>query len=207
MDKRRDPFRERPDPVRSGAQLHAWRTNEWLTDDDLTGPLVVLIHGFTSSSTSIAKIATHVHHSFPVAVFDYPSHKGIDRGAHDLSERLKRYSNTLSRTGLALVGHSMGGLVARYFARHADPALRVGLKGIATLCSPHGAARPARTRAARRRLFAMMLDFVERGAPVNPYTRSVNCRAARQLLGEDPDGLTAALLDADRTAPLQIPIL
>src|SRR5688572_12473249 len=123
----------RPDPLRTGPQLHAWRTGQWLTESDLSGPLVVFVHGFASSSASADKLAAYVDRTFPVAVFDYLSHEGIDRGGDDLSRRLVRFSSALARTQFALVGHSMGGLVAKWFARHADPSLRSSLRGLATL--------------------------------------------------------------------------
>lgn len=200
-------MRDRPDPLRAGPQLYLWRTGDRPGDENLNGPLVVFIHGFAASGAQLQRLASHVDSSFTVAMFDYTSYKGIDRGADDLSQLLARFSPVLAATGLALVGHSMGGLVAKQFARHADLALRRTLRGIATLCSPHGAAMPARAPHVRRRLLAMMLDLVEKDELPDPFARSLFCPAARQLLGEDPLHLIASLLEADDADPLDIPVL
>jgi pimeloyl-ACP methyl ester carboxylesterase len=193
-------MREAPDPLRSGPQLHAWRTGDWLAAEDLTGPLVVFIHGLAASSISVAKLAAHVSRTFPVAVFDYLSHEGIDRGADDLSRRLDRFSSRLATARFAIIGHSMGGLVARQFARHATERLRAALSGLATLGTPHGGARS-------RRWLAFLLDLVERDELPNPFARSLACPATRQLLGADSQALVTALLEADRSDPLKMPVL
>lgn len=195
-----------PDPLRSGPQLTSWRTKHWLADEDIVGPLVVFVHGFSASTAPLATLAEYIANRFAVAMFDYSSHAGVETGAADLSRRLQRFAVRLQDARFALIAHSMGGLVAKQFARSAANPLQSVLAGIATLGTPHGGIQ-GRGLAVRRRLVAMMLDaFEEDGAP-NPYARSWLCPAARQLIGTDSGAVVASLLDTDRSTPLNIPML
>ncbi len=195
------------DPLRSGPQLRAWRTGRWLTARDLTGPLVIFVHGFTATSVSISELASHVDAVYQVAVYDYVSHEGIDKAADDLAHRLERLAGRLDPTGFALIGHSMGGLVAKYFARHAPQLVREPLKGLATLGTPHGGTLRTGIATVKRRLLTLMLDLGERHDEPNPYLRSLISPAAKQLIGSDAHALLDRLLQADRLDPLPIPVL
>ena len=195
------------DALRSGPQLRAWSTQEWLTADDITGPLVILIHGLAATSAGLKSLATHVAKRYCVAVFDYASFEGIDRGADDLVARLKRFSPALAKHGLALIGHSMGGLVARHFLRFGPDELKAATKGLAALGSPHQAVASAADGRSRKRWLSILIDLMEKDEELDPFARHPACPAAKQLLALDERSLIHQLLDADRAEPPAIPML
>jgi pimeloyl-ACP methyl ester carboxylesterase len=196
-----------PDPERSGPQLHAWRTGQWLVEGDLAGPLVVLVHGLGSNSVPLNELAQYVARTYPVAVFNYAAHKGIASASDHLSQRLQRFAPALKRYRFAVIGHSMGGLVAKHFARHAAESLRVNLAGIATLGTPHSAVLPGGPILAKQQWLAILLSLFERDDFVDPYSTSMKSLAVQQLLGIDGDALLFKLLHADKSSPLLMPLL
>lgn len=190
------------DPIRSGAELVLSRTEAWLTPRDITSGLVVLIHGFTSHGRYMRTLAKFLEGwGFCSATFNYDSYYGIDQAATDLSNRLKPLHATLSTNGFALIAHSMGGLVARYFARHRPSVLESSLKGIVTLGTPH------QGTLADQRLVSAMLDWGEWLTLPHPYARSTLCRSSQQLTLQDPEQLVTTLNEQDRLDPPDTPQL
>jgi pimeloyl-ACP methyl ester carboxylesterase len=195
------------DALRSGPQLRAWRTQEWLTAEDIAGPLVVLVHGLAATSAGFQSLATHLSKRYAVAVFDYVSYEGIDRGAGDLAVRLKRFAPTLTQHGFALIGHSMGGLVAKHFVRLGPADLTSAAKGLATLGSPHRAVGPGADRRAQLQWLSILIDLMEKDDQLDPFARHPKSPAAKQLLGIDEQALVLKLLEADQKDPLHLPVL
>jgi pimeloyl-ACP methyl ester carboxylesterase len=77
-------------------------------------PLVVLIHGFNSTPARNAAILAPIRGAgFPSAVFTYPNDSDISESAACLSRALKGFAAAHPERRVALVTHSMGGLVAR----------------------------------------------------------------------------------------------
>lgn len=190
------------DVARTGADLLLSGTGHWLTPRDVTAPLVVLIHGFTSHGRYLQELARFIDgHGLCAATFNYDSYLGIDRGADDLVARLIPVAEPLRGHGLAFVGHSMGGLVARLAARRLAVPLRDALRGVVCLGTPH------RGALADHRWLDFMLDWAEALADPNPFARSPLCRAARQLTRQDPEALIDDLNGADSTSPLPHPML
>jgi len=75
----------------------------------------------------------------PLWAFTYPSFHRISKSGSELAQELAQLLSTDGLSGLIIVGHSMGGLVAREAAQQleADPATKGKLRGIITLGTPH----------------------------------------------------------------------
>jgi len=145
----------------------------------VTGPLVVLIHGFTANGDYLHDMATYCEgHGLISAIFQYDSYVGIDDAAEKLVQRLGAVAASVTKTGFSLVGHSMGGLVARTAAVELTPNLRTALKSVVTLGTPNQGTLS-------HRLVGHMLDWAENVAGPNPFARAVACRSSQQLTRTD----------------------
>jgi pimeloyl-ACP methyl ester carboxylesterase len=77
---------------------------------------VIFIHGFTAGPEYLDEFMRLFHQAgFGVFAFRYESYRGIDRAAGSLVSlmRLLDRGGVISRGKVVLIGHSMGGLVAR----------------------------------------------------------------------------------------------
>lgn len=87
---------------------------------------VVLIHGYQANSTLFDSFKEFLEKSgFPVECFDYESESGVANGAKELESFLAGMREKYSKKGIQikrfdLIGHSMGGLVARYYTCRPD---------------------------------------------------------------------------------------
>lgn len=108
------------------------------------GPVVVLIHGYNSRPEKLADLAAELRDPFPgpagegrtegrvrgsdkdriVLMFRYPNDGPAQESAKLLSKELTRLRKSHPETGIAIVAHSLGGLVAR--AAIEDPQLDPG---------------------------------------------------------------------------------
>jgi pimeloyl-ACP methyl ester carboxylesterase len=173
--------------VRSGAELVHAREARWVVSGDVSGPLVVFVHGFTAHGRYLSQLARYIgSQHYVAALFNYDSYLGIERAATDLEFLLEDLEDVLTRHGFVLVGHSMGGLVSRYFGEFSRSPCTSALRGIATLGTPHKGAMS-------RRLLHRMLDWADTVSAPNPFTRSVACIASRQLMDTTADGLIGQL--------------
>lgn len=173
--------------VQSGAELVHAREQRWLVPGDVSGPLVVFVHGFTAHGRYLAQLAGYVgSQNYVAALFNYDSYLGIERAANDLEFLLEGLDDVLGRYGFVLVGHSMGGLVSRHFAEYSRAQCRNALKGVATLGTPHKGA-------VSRRLVHRMLDWADAISVPNPFARSIACVASRQLIDTSANGLIAQM--------------
>lgn len=190
------------DVIRSGAELFNIDTGGWLVPLDIDRPLVVLVHGFTSHGHYLQRLAAHVRgHGFLVTLFNYDSYLGIDTAAAALRERLRILQAAVSSRGYALVAHSMGGLVARYFARIVRPPLLDALRGIALLGTPN------KGTLAGTQYISYMLDWSDYVSTVNPFARSRLCRSTVQMILGDEERLIESMNQADRARPVAISIM
>jgi pimeloyl-ACP methyl ester carboxylesterase len=83
--------------------------------------LVVLIHGYNSTSRSLEELRAELNHrGWPCAKFDYPNDGPIDESGRLLSEELRRFAADHPDQAVAIVAHSMGGLVARVAIENPD---------------------------------------------------------------------------------------
>ncbi len=89
-----------------------------LADDwqqaDARRPVVVEIHGFNSSPEKNRALVRSIHDAdYPCGLFAYPNDQPIRESAQLLSCELRRFAEAHPERRVALVCHSMGGLVAR----------------------------------------------------------------------------------------------
>ncbi len=88
-------------------------------------PLVLLVHGLQSSGDHMANLLVRQRSArMPCGVFDYPNDQPIPESARLLADELQRFRDSHPRRRVALLTHSMGGLVARAVVE--DPALDPG---------------------------------------------------------------------------------
>lgn len=84
-------------------------------------PLVVLVHGYNSNPLKNAAVMEPVREAgYPCATFAYPNDWEISESAARLSQRLKEIAAEHPGQRLAIVTHSMGGLVARACLENAE---------------------------------------------------------------------------------------
>jgi len=96
----------------------------WQQTDE-SKPLVIVIHGFNSSPLRFRKLVAALQKSqFVSGTFSYPDDQPIADSSQQLSNELKLLAAKHPRRTIALVTHSMGGLVSR--AAVEDPALDPG---------------------------------------------------------------------------------
>ena len=105
------------------AEVKAVRMRYFVAGD---GPPVVCVHGFGGAAANWSELAPLLARRFRVLVPDLPGHAGSSPlpAAPNLeayAERVRLVAEREDMLPAALVGHSMGGLVALRFAiRHAD---------------------------------------------------------------------------------------
>jgi pimeloyl-ACP methyl ester carboxylesterase len=111
------------DEARYGLQLDGdWQK---VARRSLTRPLIVLVHGFNSTPARNAAVMAPVRAAgFPCGSFSYPNDWELRQSALLLSRQLKDFAAAHPGQKVALVTHSMGGLVAR--ACIEDPSLDPG---------------------------------------------------------------------------------
>lgn len=175
------------DPLQVGAHLVHYASGQWLMPADIRSHTVILIHGFTSHGVYLEQLGEFIaRHGFVSAIFNYNSYLGIDTAARELAELLSQLANELATHGFSIVGHSMGGLVARYFSQVAERALADSLNTLVLLGVPNKGALTGE-------LLGYMLDWAESIGPANPYARMSSCRAANQLTMNDAEGLVGRI--------------
>lgn len=76
--------------------------------------VVILVHGFNSGPDQNAALMKPIHaQAFACGAFVYPNDHAIEASARLMSRELKRFAARYPERRIALVCHSMGGLVAR----------------------------------------------------------------------------------------------
>ena len=90
------------------------RLGEGWQEADPKKHLVLVMHGFNSAPSQITGLVNAVQKSeLPLGTYAYPNDQPIAASAQRLSDDLKQLAADHPRRRLALVTHSMGGLVAR----------------------------------------------------------------------------------------------
>ncbi len=102
---------------------------------------IVLVHGYTQSRANWVFFAPwlRLHGRFVVTV-NLPTFKPIEEQAACLDRVVTRILAATGRSKVNLVGHSLGGVVSRYYAAHMG-ASRVGR--VVSIGSPHQGSRAA----------------------------------------------------------------
>lgn len=174
------------DPRRSGDSLICFHTRKNCQPIDfLNAPNVILIHGFMANSVYLSSMAENFEgNGFTVFLFNYNSYKGIANAAHSLLEKLARFDSLtdgyISKERVTLVGHSMGGLVAR-------SALALGdeydvISSMITLGTPHSGTLTN---------FDLLKYFVRAGEHITEAMPGfgLECASAKELIGTDSDAV------------------
>ena len=88
---------------------------------------VVLVHGFGSRAASLSPLADRLaRDGFCVATFQYDSHSGVCGAAEQLAIRIDEITQQFPQDKIAVVTHSMGGLVARWMLEQSgDPPANI----------------------------------------------------------------------------------
>jgi pimeloyl-ACP methyl ester carboxylesterase len=84
-------------------------------------PLVVVVHGYGSKAEEFAALRERLRDAgFACAVFSYPNDAAVTLSAGQFSLALREFESQFSDRRIAIVAHSMGGLLARVVIE--DPA-------------------------------------------------------------------------------------
>lgn len=142
--------------------------------------IAIFIHGFTANADYMGDLMHQFNGAgFVSFAFEYASFKGIDHAAKSLSQLLTLLDNdgTISRNRVVLVGHSMGGLVARAFISLENGA-RFARKVI-TLGTPHDGTLKSSW------LVKCLANLGESLSGLNPEGYTESNRSTQQLIGAD----------------------
>lgn len=126
--------------ARSGDFIGCFPDGKRATDSDFgTKPAVVVIHGFTADASYLGTLMQQLDGAgFAAFSFEYACFRGIDYAGKSLVSLLSLLdaNGAISANRLVLVGHSMGGLVARAAVTLSGGATYV--RKVITLGTPHG---------------------------------------------------------------------
>lgn len=166
---------------RNGARILNFPELLPATRSDFGQPKTVLfIHGFTADARYMASLMRQFAGAgYKCLVYEYPSDRGIDVAADTLLGLLRAYDThgLVSKEKLSLVGHSMGGLVARAFVSLSSGSPFV--RKVVTLGTPHGGTLKSGA------LLRLFLGWGEHVSGLNPNAFSVKSRSALQLIESD----------------------
>lgn len=116
----------------AGLSTHTLQVGDtrWTYDEGGKGPSIVLLHGYGMDRNAWLKVAGPLAKNFHLIIPDLPGWgestriPGADYGIEAQARRLADFLHTLGLNHPTLVGHSMGGAIAGYYASvHPD---RVG---------------------------------------------------------------------------------
>jgi len=104
--------------------------------------MVVFVHGFGAGGAVFGPMRARIEEALDVATLDftYRSSQSFSRVATDLASHIEREGRRWDQ--LDLVGHSLGGLLARWYLQELGGAERV--QRLVTLATPHAGTRSAR---------------------------------------------------------------
>lgn len=104
------------------------------------GRVVLFVHGYMAAGPVFGPMRAHVERALGVATLDltYGPLERFDR----VVDRLERAIERAGDRPLDVVGHSLGGIVARWYLQERGGAARV--ERLITLASPHAGTRAAR---------------------------------------------------------------
>lgn len=195
-----------PDPIRQGPSLTR-PDGSWATPADQIHDHLIVVHGFTASSSYLRESARFFAESgLPTLLFDYDSYVGIDAAARSFLDLLDVLAPLQAGGRRVFIAHSMGGLVVRHALRllaerHGRDGLTATVAGACYLGTPHAGTLVGQPGVAP---LAELSDWL---TGLYPFLRSPLCTSARQLTLSDPERFIDVLNAADRDQPLGIPSL
>lgn len=180
---------------RSGDQVVRFPDRVRVTHKDIEGDqqIVIVIHGFTADASYLEQIMQDLtDDAVKVFAFEYACYRGIDTAAENLRHRISLLDRggELSRSRVTLVGHSMGGLVARYLV-----CLLGGDKyvhTVITLGTPHQGTLK------NSALLPVLIEWSHSVSSAAPVAFTPDSRSAKQLIGQDPAPTLLNRLNAAR---------
>jgi pimeloyl-ACP methyl ester carboxylesterase len=100
-------------------------------------PTAILIHGLAANADAMGELSESLRKlGVQVVLFDYPNRQPIATSGARLREELLAVQKSHPELQVAIIAHSMGGLVARY-ALEADGAAPANVTDLVTLGTPH----------------------------------------------------------------------
>lgn len=168
--------------ARHGDQLIRFPDKARVTHKDVrtTKRLVIVIHGFTADASYMEQLMQDLEDDDVVVfAFEYECYRGIDVAAANLKHRLDLLDRdgALSNSRITIVGHSMGGLVARYLVCLLEGDKYVDT--VITLGTPHQGAL------LKSEILPMLIDWSHAVASGAPLAFTTESRSAKQLIGRD----------------------
>lgn len=184
----------------AGPEIISVATWKWLPPQRIDRGLLLFIHGFTANGEYFREFAEYFSEmGYCCAIYNYDSYVGIDTAGRSLCQLLDPYEDQVGRYGLALICHSMGGLVARCMLRQLPPKLKQGVCGLVTLGTPH------RGTLYDRRIVSFALDSSEvLAGSIHPFLRLPLCTSALQMTRSDSAELLSHLAGAEGIPVLSI---
>lgn len=152
---------------------------------DFATPRVALfIHGFTADAAYMRQLMEQfASNGFTSLAYNYPCYDGFDYAAQSLRDLVEKFDGlsdtSISKNKMIVVGHSMGGLVARAFV-----ALEGGHKytrKLFTLGTPHAGTL------VNSRFIPWLVAWGESLSGLVRGGFSMSSRSALQLMGADGD--------------------
>lgn len=128
------------------------------------GPVVVLVHGFTQTASSMAPLASRLAAARSVVAVDLPGHGGSTEVSADLEETGALVADAVGDGKFDLVGYSLGGRVAL----HAVCAAVPGLRRVVAISASPGIVDPE-ARARRLERDHAMADALEADGDVDGF--------------------------------------
>ncbi len=100
-------------------------------------PLVVCLHGLKSQAEKFSDLRSHLRqHGIATASISYNDQLSIDESANQVSQFVAHHFSGAKHPKLVLIGHSMGGLVAREWTEDAT-LNNQSIVGLITVGTPH----------------------------------------------------------------------
>ena len=108
-------------------------------------PAVLLVHGYHEGCGALGTLEQSIEQELGIPAsnvrcYDYDSREGVKRAAEELKENVKDFRQRLGLLPdeeVDLVGHSMGGLVARYYEQFGSPPDEGPIGSISMLGTPN----------------------------------------------------------------------
>ena len=169
--------------IRTGDELVRVSDLAWARPEDFGArKLVILIHGFTAHGKYMRELGDFIQaFDFQAFVFNYNSYRGIAKAATNLRDFLLRYdgevAGAISRNGVFIIAHSMGGLVARSLAIIDEDQHFV--RGMVLLGTPNDGCFSS------ARFLSYFIDYGEFLSGLMPEARNPACLSAKELIKAD----------------------
>lgn len=108
-------------------------------------PLVVIVHGYGSTADEFDALRGRLRDAgFACAVFSYPNDAAVDLSARQLASALEEFGRRYPDRRVAIVAHSMGGLVARAVIEGPDSASVDNVDKLIMVATPNHGSNLAR---------------------------------------------------------------